>query len=218
MTKAPFANPGWAGNTGDFELTESEIRGSDFVGERPKSGGHASGAGAMPFMFRRREPDSEIFRGEYLERIEKVVSRYPDKRAALLAALSIVQEIRGHVGHADMREVAELLDLPTAHVRGVATFYTMYNKRPVGLNLVQVCTNISCSLMGADEVFRGFLDHIGVQPGETSDDGEFTVVEAECLAACGFATCVQINSRYYENVSAEDIPDIVAHLRSGGGE
>ena len=110
--------------------------------------------------------------------------------------------------------VGELLWLAPAYVRGVATFYTMYNKRPVGRHLVQVCTNISCNLCGAQDVVDAFLAHTNTELGETSIDGAFTVIEAECLAACGFPTCVQINSRYYENVTVEEVPRIVAHLRT----
>ena len=90
----------------------------------------------------------------------------------------------------------------------------MYNKRPVGRHLVQVCTNISCNLCGADEVLAAFLECTSTELGETSEDGDFTVIEAECLAACGFPTCVQINSRYFENVTPADIPKIVEHLRA----
>jgi NADH:ubiquinone oxidoreductase subunit E len=92
----------------------------------------------------------------------------------------------------------------------------MYNKAPVGRFLVQVCTNISCNLCGADEVMAAFLREAGTGPGETSADGAFTVIEAECLAGCGFPTCVQINSRYYENVGAEDVPRILEHLKERG--
>ena len=111
-----------------------------------------------------------------------------------------------------MDEVAAILGLSSAYVRGVATFYTMYNKRPVGRFLIHVCTNISCNLCGADEVLAAFLEHTGTELGDTSVDGNFTVVEAECLAACGFPTCVQINERYFEDVSAHDVPDILRRL------
>jgi NADH:ubiquinone oxidoreductase subunit E len=113
-----------------------------------------------------------------------------------------------------MDRVAELLDLSPAYVRGVATFYTMYNKRPVGRHLVQVCTNISCNLCGADEVVEACLRYTDSELGETSKDGNFTVIEAECLAACGFPTCVQINSRYFENVTPDQVPAICEHLKS----
>jgi len=115
-----------------------------------------------------------------------------------------------------MDEVAKLLDLSPAYVRGVATFYTMYNKRPVGRFLIQVCTNISCNLCGADDVLSAFLNNTDTELGETSEDGNFTVIEAECLAACGFPTCVQINSRYYENVTPKDVPAILERLKAQG--
>jgi NADH-quinone oxidoreductase E subunit len=216
VSEVPFRNPGWAGNTGDFDLTEDQVRGDDFVGRRPKHGGHAAVAGTMPYMLTGRDAEGALFQGEYEERFNKILTRYPTKRAALLPALALAQEIRGHVSPEAMDRVAELLELSPAYVRGVATFYTMYNKRPVGRHLVQVCTNISCNLCGADEVLEAFLTHTGTEQGETSADGEFTVVEAECLAACGFPTCVQINSRYYENVTPEEVPKILEHLRTRG--
>jgi NADH-quinone oxidoreductase E subunit len=213
---APFKNPGWAGNTGEFDLTEDQVRGSDFVGVRPKHGGHASGAGTMPYMLAEKNPDVRLFEGEYEERFQKILTRYPTQRAALLPSLALAQEIRGYVSPESMDRVAELLDLSPAYVRGVATFYTMYNKAPVGRFLVQVCTNISCNLCGADEVLAAFLCYTDTELGETSEDGCFTVIEAECLAACGFPTCVQINSRYYENVKPEDAQRICAQLKTGG--
>lgn len=217
MSDVPFRNPGWAGNTGEFDLTEAEVRGEDFVGDRPRHGGHPSGAGTMPYMLPEKNPDAPLFEGEYAERFEKILTRYPSKRAALLPALALAQELRGYVSPESMDRVAELLDLSPAYVRGVATFYTMYNKAPVGRYLVQVCTNVSCNLCGADDVLRAFLDHAGTELGETSRDGNFTVIEAECLAACGFPTCVQINAQYYENVTPDEVPKILAHL-AGRGE
>ncbi|MFV2006573.1 MAG: NAD(P)H-dependent oxidoreductase subunit E, partial [Longimicrobiales bacterium] len=103
---------------------------------------------------------------------------------------------------------------PPAYVRGVTSFYTMYNKQPVGRFLVQVCTNISCNLCGAEDVLEAFLSYADTGLGETSQDGNFTVIEAECLAACGFPTCVQINSTYYENLTAESVPELLEYLKS----
>ncbi|HSH74843.1 MAG TPA: NAD(P)H-dependent oxidoreductase subunit E [Longimicrobiales bacterium] len=216
MSEIPFKNPGWAGNTGEFDLTEQEVRGDDFVGQRPKHGGHPSGAGTLPYMLAEKNPDTPLFEGPYQERFEKILTRYPTKQAALLPTLGLAQEIRGHVSPESMDRVADLLDLSPAYVRGVATFYTMYNKRPVGRHLVQVCTNISCNLAGADDVVEAFLRYTDTELGETSEDGDFTVIEAECLAACGFPTCVQINSRYFENVTPAEVPRICEHLKEGG--
>ncbi|MBW3534240.1 MAG: NAD(P)H-dependent oxidoreductase subunit E [Gemmatimonadetes bacterium] len=167
-------------------------------------------------MLAEKHPGAPLFEGPFEERFQKILTRYPDRRAALLPVLNLAQEIRGHVSPETMDRVAELLELPPAYVRGVATFYTMYNKREVGRFLVQVCTNISCNLCGADEVMQAFLRSTDTEPGEISDDGNFTVVEAECLAGCGFPTCVQINSRYYENVTPGDVPKILERLRRTG--
>lgn len=213
MSEARFRNLGWAGKTGDFELTEAEVRGSEYVGRRSPDGGHPSVAPSLPYMLVAKNPDAPLLEGPYRERLGKIRSRYPTARAALIPLLNMAQEIRGHISPATMNEVAGILGLSEAFVRGVATFYTMYNKRPVGRFLVQVCTNISCSLAGADEVLAAFLEHTGTELGETSADGDFTVAEAECLAACGFPTCVQINSRYFEDVSPEDVPALLARLR-----
>ncbi|MYH52740.1 MAG: NAD(P)H-dependent oxidoreductase subunit E [Gemmatimonadetes bacterium] len=213
MSEARFRNPGWAGNTGEFDLSEADVRGSEFVGEQPLDGGHPGVAPSLPYMFVEKDPEAPLFEGPYLERFQKIRTRYPTARAALIPALNLAQELRGHVSPGTMDEVAALLGLSDAFVRGVATFYTMYNKRPVGRFLIQVCTNISCNICGADEVLAAFLEHTGTELGETSSDGSFTVAEAECLAACGFPTCVQINSRYFEDVSVEDVPKVLERLK-----
>ena len=215
-TKIPFNNPGWAGNTGEFDLSEAQVRGDDYVGKRPKEGGHPSGASTYPYMLADKDPAATLFEGPYKERWEKIRSRYPDARSALLPTLGMAQEVRGHLSPQTMEEVAGLLDLSPAYVRGVATFYTMYNKRPMGRFLIQVCTNISCNLCGGDDVLSAFLNNTDTELGETSEDGNFTVIEAECLAACGFPTCVQINSRYYENVTPKDVPGILERLKAQG--
>jgi len=212
----PLRNPGWAGNTGEFDLREDQVRGDDFVGTRPLDGGHPSGAPTFPYMLADKDPQAPLFEGPYAERLEKIRSRYPDNQAALLPALGLAQELRGHISEETMREVAAILGLAEAYVRGVTTFYTMYNKRPVGRYLIQVCTNISCNLCGGDEVLEAFLEHTGTELGQISEDGLFTVMEVECLAACGFPTAVQVNSRYFENVTPESVPSILAHLREQG--
>ncbi len=207
-------NPGFAGITGDFDLTEAEIRGTDYVGQRPLDGGHPSVAGTLPFQIADRQPETPLFEGAYGERLEKILTRYEDRQAALLPALHLAHELRGYLSPQSMDEVAERLQLPPAYVRGVATFYTMYNLQPLGRFLIQVCTNISCNLCGGEDVLKAFLEHTGTEMGEVSANGLWTVIEVECLGACGFPTVVQINERYFENVTPGDVPSILERLES----
>lgn len=176
---------------------------------------HPAVAGAQPFQRAEREHiEGPIFEtAEGRDRLEKILTRYPVKKGALLPLLHFVQEKKGWISADDMVEVAAVLDLTPAYVRSIATFYTMYNKHPVGRHLVQVCTCISCHLHGGETVLERFLQETGTREGETSEDGMFTVIEAECLGACGFATAVQVNDEYYENVMPETVPGIVEELR-----
>ncbi len=209
-------NPGWAGERGDFEsLSEAEIRGDSYVGERPRAGAEAGGACSYPYLVPDGDPDAPLFEGAYEERFRKILSRYPDRRGALLPTLNLAQELRGWLSPESMARVAELLELSPAYVRGVVTFYTMYNKRPVGRYLIQVCTNVACNLCGGDAVLEAFLEATGLEPGQTDEEGRYTVMEVECLGACGFPTAVQINSRYFENVRPEDVPALLEALEAG---
>ena len=213
-TAVQGGNDGWAGERGDFaHLTEADVRGTAFIGERPLAGAEAGGAASYPYQLARRNPDAPLFEGPYRERLEKIKSRYPDKQGALLPTLNLAQEIHGWLSPEDMAEVARELDLSPPYVRGVATFYTMYNKAPVGTYLIQVCTNVCCNICEAEQVMEAFLEHTGTEPGQTSGDGLFTCIEAECLGACGFPTAVQINERYYENVDANAVPAILQRLK-----
>ena len=205
----------WAGERGDYaSLSEAEVRGSSYVGDRPLDGGVPGAACSYPYMLEEKQPEAPLFEGPYQARFDKIVARYPETGGALLPVLNLAQEVRGWLSPDSMDRVAELLGLSPAYVRGVATFYTMYNKRPVGRHLIQVCTNVCCNVCGADEVMAAFTGATGAEPGDISEDGLFTVIEAECLGACGFPTAVQINSRYYENVSAADVPAILDDLRA----
>jgi NADH:ubiquinone oxidoreductase subunit E len=206
-------NPGFAGETGDFAgLSEADVRGAAVTADRPVEGGHAGGVCSYPYQLVHKQPDAPLFEGPYRERLDKIRSRYPDAQGALLPALNLAQEIRGHLSADSMAQVADELGLSPTYVRGVATFYTMYNKQPVGDYLIQVCTNVACNLCGADEVMEAFLAGTSSEAGEITADGLFTVIEAECLGACGFPTAVQINERYFENVAPADVPAILERL------
>jgi NADH:ubiquinone oxidoreductase subunit E len=133
--------------------------------------------------------------------------------AALLPALWIVQRERGWVSEDSMAEVSGLLDLTPAYVKGVVTFYTMYHQHPVGKYFIQVCTTSPCGICGAEDVVKAFLKHTKTgELGITSDDDRYTVIEVECLGACGFATPVMINEQFIESVTPETVPEILARL------
>jgi len=159
------------------------------------------------------EPYTPVFVGDRRTELEELLGRYPTKMAALLPALWIVQEDRGWVSEEGMAEVAEVLELTPAYVKGVVTFYTMYHQHPVGRHFIQVCTTSPCHVCGAEDVVRSLLQHTGCgELGATSPDGRFTVIEVECLGACGFATPIMINERFVESVTPDRVPEILAEL------
>ena len=155
-----------------------------------------------------------VFEGKVLEELHSILSRYPTKQAALLPALWVVQRERGWISDRNMAEVAEALGITPAYVKGVVTFYTMYHQHPVGRNFVQVCTTSPCNICGAEGVVKAFLEQTGAKDaGATSPDGKWTIIEVECLGACGFATPVLINDDFLENVTPEKVPEIVKKYR-----
>ncbi len=157
------------------------------------------------------EPYTPVFTGARRAELDTILSRYPTKMAALLPALWIVQDTHGWVSEAAVEEVAAVLDLTPAYVKGVLSFYTMYHQHPVGKHFVQVCTTTPCNVCGAEDVVKAFLEHTGCgELGLTSADGRFTVIEVECLGACGFATPVMINNEFIESVTPERVARIVA--------
>jgi len=156
------------------------------------------------------EPHEPVFVGEARKRLDELLVRYPNKQAALLPALWMLQEARGWVSEAGMAEVADALGVTPAYVKGVVTFYTMYHQHPVGRHFIQVCTTSPCHVCGAEDVVKAFLAHTGCgELGVTSEDGRYTVIEVECLGACGFATPVMVNSDFLESVTPETVPDVL---------
>ena len=145
--------------------------------------------------------------------LDELLTRYPTKMAALLPALWMVQHERGWVSEDAMAEVAEVLEITPAYVKGVVTFYTMYHQHPVAKHFIQVCTTSPCNACGAAEVVDALLRHTNCQElGQTSPDGKFGVIEVECLGACGFATAIMINEDFIESVTPERVPEILAGL------
>ena len=154
-----------------------------------------------------------VFAGAIVEELAAIMRRYPTKMAALLPALWLVQRERGWVSQEAMAEVAEVLDLTPAYVKGVVTFYTMYHQHPVGRYFVQVCTTSPCMACGAEKVVESLLRETGCQElGATSPDGRFTVIEVECLGACGFATPIMVNDEFIESVTPKLVPNLLARF------
>jgi NADH-quinone oxidoreductase E subunit len=151
-----------------------------------------------------------VFVGAVQARLEALFPKYPTRQACLLPALWMVQEARGWISPQAMAEVAELLGLTPAYVRGVVSFYTMYHQHPMGRHVVQVCTTSPCHLCGSADVVQALLRETGCgELGTTSTDGRFTVVEVECLGACGFATPVMIGDDFHDGVTPDRVPALL---------
>ncbi|HKV73233.1 MAG TPA: NAD(P)H-dependent oxidoreductase subunit E [Gemmatimonadales bacterium] len=151
-----------------------------------------------------------VFVGAGRAKLDALLAKYPTKMACLLPALWMVQEARGWVSDGGIAEVAEVLELTPAYVRGVLTFYTMYHQHPVGRHFIQVCTTSPCNMCGAEDVVKALLRETGCKElGATSPDGRFTVIETECLGACGFVTPLLVNDDFLENVTPERVPGLL---------
>ncbi|NEY32243.1 NADH-quinone oxidoreductase subunit NuoE [Streptomyces sp. PRKS01-65] len=165
------------------------------------------------------EPPAPAYPDDVRARLEadarEVIARYPDSRSALLPLLHLVQSEEGHVTRTGMRFCAEMLGLTTAEVTAVATFYTMYRRRPSGDYQVGVCTNTLCAVMGGDAIFEELQEHLGVGNGETTDDGKVTLEHIECNAACDYAPVVMVNWEFFDNQTPDSARRLVDDLRAG---
>jgi NADH-quinone oxidoreductase subunit E len=148
-----------------------------------------------------------------IDNIKKAIEKYPGKRFASMDALMIAQEECGFLTEELLREVASILDIEPVQLNQVAAFYTMYNKKSVGKYHIQVCTNVTCSLLGAEHIAQFLSKKLGVKKGETTPDKRFTLSEVECLGSCGTAPMMQINDDYYENLTEAKIEEILKGLK-----
>jgi NADH-quinone oxidoreductase subunit E len=146
---------------------------------------------------------------------KEIIGRYPDPRSALIPLLHLAQEQDGSIAEDAMEHIAELLDCTPAEVYGTGTFYEMFKFHPVGKYVVGICTNISCLLQGADEILEHAEHSLGVKAGSTTADGMFTLEDVECIAACTIAPCLQVNYRYFQDVTNESFDRLVSDLRAG---
>ena len=153
------------------------------------------------------------FSPETYNKFQEIVARYPKKEAAMLPVLYLAQQEFGHLGPEAIEYVAKLMGQAPARVHGVVSFYTMYNMTPIGRHHIQVCRTLSCALGGAERITEFIKKKLGIEPGQTTADGRFTLSEVECLASCGTAPMMQINDGYYENLTEEKVAAILDSLK-----
>ena len=153
------------------------------------------------------------FSPEAYKKFEETVARYPRKEAALLPILCLAQREFGYLGEEAIDYVARLMGQSPARVSGVVSFYTMLNRKPIGSHHIQICRTLPCALRGAERVTSFVSKTLGIEVGQTTADGRFTLSEVECLASCGTGPMMQINDDYYENLTDGKITDILAALK-----
>jgi NADH-quinone oxidoreductase E subunit len=146
-------------------------------------------------------------------KIDETLARYPEKRAALLPVLHLVQNETGFISAEDERTVAALLDIKPIMVREVVTFYTMLNRKPPGRYHIRVCTNLSCSLAGGKKIVDYLKTRLGLQPGQTTPDGKFTLTEVECLGNCDQAPCLMVNFDHFGNLDRDKLDRLLESLK-----
>lgn len=153
------------------------------------------------------------FSPEELARVEQLKSRYPEPKAALMPVLWMAQKKWGWLSEDVMSYVGTVMDLPSAHVKGVATFYTMYFKKPMGKHHVQVCTNVSCMLRGGTEIYKHVQERLAIGNNEATADGVFSLEEVECMGACGGAPMIAINETFHESVTTGSVDRLLDACR-----
>ncbi len=147
------------------------------------------------------------------DQIETATRPFPERQSGLLPALYIVQEARGHLDQQAMIDIGEFFDLNPMQVREVASFYTMFNQHPVGKHHLQVCRSVSCYVMGANPLIEHLRQRLGIEPGQTTADGRFTLSAVECLGSCGTAPAMQVNEDYHEDLTEEKLDQLLAGLQ-----
>jgi NADH-quinone oxidoreductase subunit E len=153
------------------------------------------------------------FSSETYKKFEETVARYPKKEAAILPVLYLAQQEFGYLGQEAIEYVAQLMGQSTARVQGVVSFYTMLNTKPIGRHHIQICRTLPCALRGAEQLTDFIKKTLGIEVGQTTADGRFTLSEVECLASCGTAPMMQINEDYYENLTDDKVTEILASLK-----
>jgi len=145
----------------------------------------------------------------------EIIDRYPRPKSAVIPLCHLAQEQDGHLTDAAMAHIAELVGVTSAEVLGTASFYEMFKMEPVGRYMVNICTNIACQLLGGEELLHHAEQRLGIKPGQTTADGLFTIEDAECIAACTEAPCLQVNYRYFHKISHDEFDQLVDELAAG---
>ena len=153
------------------------------------------------------------FTEQNLERIKQELKKYPEKQPVVMKALYIGQEQNGYISNEVIKEVANLLEMPSEEVLGVVTFYTMYHRKPMGKYHIQVCTNVSCMLRGGYEIWDNVKEKLGIENMDVTEDSIFSLEEVECMGSCGTAPMIAVNEDYYENLSKEKVEEILESLK-----
>ena len=153
------------------------------------------------------------FSQETLKQFDEIVSRYPEQKSAVLPVLYMAQKEFGHLSQEAIEYVAKLMAIPAVRLYGIVTFYTMFNMKPVGRHHLQVCRTLPCALLGSERITNYLKKKLGINLGETTSDGKFTLSEVECLASCDTAPVMQINDDYCENLSEEKIDKVIENLK-----
>jgi NADH-quinone oxidoreductase E subunit len=148
------------------------------------------------------------------KKIEEIVKKYPHKNAAVMPVLYLAQEQDGWISQEVIREVASVLDMNAEEVLGVVTFYSMYHFKPAGKYHLQVCTNVSCMLRGANDIYKHVKEKLNLENGGITDDNLFSLEEVECMGSCGTAPMIAINEDYFENLSVQKVDEILDSLKS----
>jgi NADH-quinone oxidoreductase subunit E len=156
---------------------------------------------------------SPEFSEKTIQKIREIVASYPRKEAAILPVLHLTQKEFGCISEEEEKRVAEILELKPIQVREVVTFYTMFNQKPVGKYHIQVCSNLSCSLLGAESLIDYLMEKLGIGLGETTPDKKFTLSSVECLGACEMAPSLMVNFDYHGNLDKEKIDNILSGLK-----
>jgi NADH-quinone oxidoreductase E subunit len=154
------------------------------------------------------------FNSEEIKEVNNYISKYPEKKAAIMPVLWLAQKKWGWISPDVIVYIGQLLNLPVSHVEGVASFYTMYFKKPMGKYHVQVCTNVSCMLRKGDEIFAHVSEKFGIKHNDMTEDGLFSLEEVECMGACGGAPMIAINEDFYECVDIRKVDDLIDNLKN----